>query len=46
MLDTLLDQSFYEFPSFKVALFSLLLAFVLSTVVAFTYKFTYKGVSY
>jgi uncharacterized membrane protein YhiD involved in acid resistance len=46
MLDTLLDQSFYEFPSFKVALFSLLLAFVLSTVVAFTYKFTYKGLSY
>jgi uncharacterized membrane protein YhiD involved in acid resistance len=46
MLDNLLDQSFYEFPSFKVALFSLLLAFVLSTVVAFTYKFTYRGISY
>jgi uncharacterized membrane protein YhiD involved in acid resistance len=46
MLDNLLDQSFYEFPSFKVAIFSLLLAFVLSTVVAFTYKFTYRGISY
>jgi uncharacterized membrane protein YhiD involved in acid resistance len=46
MLDNLLDQSFYEFPSFKVALFSLLLAFVLSTVIAFTYKWTYRGISY
>ena len=46
MFDSLLDQSFYEFPSFKVAVFSLLLAFVLSTVIAFTYKFTYRGISY
>jgi uncharacterized membrane protein YhiD involved in acid resistance len=46
MLDNLLDQSFYEFPSFKVALFSLLLAFVLSSVIAFTYKWTYRGISY
>ncbi len=46
MLDSLIDESFYEFPSFKVALFSLLLAFVLSTVVAFTYRFTYRGISY
>jgi len=46
MLDGLIDESFYEFPSFKVALFSLLLAFVLSTVVAFTYKWTYRGISY
>ena len=46
MLDSLIDQSFYEFPSFKVALFSLLLAFILSTVVAFTYRFTYRGISY
>lgn len=46
MFDSLLDQSFYEFPSFKVAIFSLLLAFVLSTVIAFTYKFTYRGISY
>src|SRR5210317_105578 len=46
MFDSLLDQSFYEFPSFKVAIFSLLLAFVLSTVIAFTYKLTYRGISY
>jgi len=46
MFDSLLDQSFYEFPSFKVAIFSLLLAFVLSTVIAYTYKFTYRGISY
>lgn len=46
MFDSLLEQSFYEFPSFKVAIFSLLLAFVLSTVIAFTYKFTYRGISY
>lgn len=46
MLDSLLDQSFYEFPSFKVAVFSLLLAFVLSTIIGVTYKFTYRGISY
>lgn len=46
MFDSLLEQSFYEFPSFKVAIFSLLLAFVLSTVIAYTYKFTYRGISY
>ncbi len=46
MFDSLLDESFYEFPSFKVAVFSLLLAFVLSTVIAFTYKYTYRGISY
>ncbi len=46
MLDSFLDQSFYEFPSFKVAVFSLLLAFVLSTIIAFTYKFTFRGISY
>ena len=46
MFDSFLDQSFYEFPSFKVAVFSLLLAFVLSTVIAYTYKLTYRGISY
>jgi uncharacterized membrane protein YhiD involved in acid resistance len=46
MFESLLEQSFYEFPSFKVALFSLLLAFVLSTIIAFTYKLTYRGISY
>ncbi len=46
MLESLLDQSFYEFPSFKVAIFSLLLAFALSTIIAFTYRITYRGISY
>lgn len=46
MLENLMDQSFYEFPSFEVAIVSLLLAFVLSTVVAFTYKLTYRGIGY
>ncbi len=46
MWDSFLDESFYEFPSFEVALFSLLLAFALSTVIAFTYKFTYRGVAF
>jgi uncharacterized membrane protein YhiD involved in acid resistance len=46
MFDSLLEQSFYEFPSFKVAVFSLLLSFVLSTVIAFTYKYTFRGISY
>ncbi|MDZ7607622.1 MAG: DUF4956 domain-containing protein [Cyclobacteriaceae bacterium] len=46
MWDSFLEESFYEFPSFEVALFSLLLAFVLSTVIAFTYKITYRGISF
>ena len=41
-----MDYSYYEFPSFKVAVFSLLLAFVLSSVIALTYKFTHRGISY
>jgi uncharacterized membrane protein YhiD involved in acid resistance len=36
-------SGFYEFPSFEVAVFSLLLAFILSTVISVTYKLTYKG---
>lgn len=44
MLDQLFEGSgYYEFPSFEVALFSLLLAFVLSSAIAFTYRLTYKG---
>lgn len=44
MFDQLFEGSgYYEFPSFEVAIFSLLLAFVLSSVIAFTYKLTYKG---
>lgn len=36
-------SGYYEFPSFEVAVFSLLLSFVLSSVISFTYKLTYKG---
>jgi hypothetical protein len=44
MLDQFFENSgYYEFPSFEVAIFSLLLAFTLSSVIAFTYKLTYKG---
>jgi len=45
MLDQLFDEGsgYYEYPSFEIAIFSLLLAFVLSTVIALTYRFTYKG---
>lgn len=44
MLDQFFEGSgYYEFPSFEVAIFSLLLAFVLSSVIAITYRLTYKG---
>lgn len=44
MLDQLFDKGdYYDFPSFEVALYSLLLAFVLSTIIALTYKFTFVG---
>lgn len=45
MFDQLFNtgSGYFEYPSFEVALFSLLLAFVLSTVIALTYKFTFKG---
>lgn len=32
---------YYDYPSFGVALYSLLLALVLSTLIAYTYRFTY-----
>jgi len=43
MFDMMAEDAFYEFPSFEVALFSILLSFALSTVMAFTYHFTNKG---
>jgi len=43
MFDALAEETFYEFPSFKVALFSILLSFVLSSVIALTYQLTSKG---
>jgi len=36
-------NNFYEYPSFEVAIYSLLLALALSVGMAFTYKLTYHG---
>ncbi len=47
MIDRFLEGSkFYQFPSFEVAIYSLLLALVLSSCIAFTYKATFKGISF
>lgn len=43
MFESVTGEAFYEFPSFEVALFSIILSFVLSSVIAFTYHFTNKG---
>ena len=36
-------NNYYEYPSFEVAIYSLLLSLVLSIGIAFTYKLTYSG---
>ncbi len=44
MIEKLFEGTvYYDFPSFEVAIFSVLLSFVLSTVIALTYQFTYRG---
>lgn len=43
MFESLTKETLYEYPSFKVALFSILLAFTLSSVMAYTYYVTNKG---
>lgn len=43
MTDFLEGSKFYQFPSFEVAIYSLLLAMVLSTAIALTYRATFKG---
>lgn len=44
MLDKFFEGSqYYDYPSFEVAIYSLLLALVLSTVIAYTYWYTYEG---
>lgn len=47
MLDTLQElisgSVYYNLPSFEVALFSLLLGFVLSSTIAVTYRLTFRG---
>ena len=40
MLEAFTEGSYYEFPSFEVALFSILLSFVLSCMIAFVYHYT------
>lgn len=43
MLDQYLSSNgYFEFPSFSVAIFTILLAMVLSTVIALTYRFTFQ----
>lgn len=47
MLDQYLSSSgYFEFPSFAVAVFTILLAMILSTVIALTYRFTYQEDSF
>lgn len=43
MFDVLTDGDFYEVPSFEVALFSIFLSFVLSSIISFTYHLTAQG---
>ena len=40
------DPSYYDFPKLTHALFSLLLSFSLSTLIAFTYQYTFRGMKY
>ncbi len=44
--DLLGTGEYYDFPSFEVALFSLLLSFVLSAVIGLTYRLTFSGNSF
>src|SRR5690606_12724294 len=46
MFDAVTGEGLYEFPSFEVALFSIVLSFVLSSVIAFTYHLTNKGLAF
>jgi len=42
----LAGNQYYDYPSIEVAVFSLLLALVLSSIIAFTYRFTNSNVQY
>ncbi len=46
MFEEITQYKVYDFPSFEVALFSLLLSFILSSVIAYTYKITNRGTHY
>ncbi|MBT30542.1 MAG: DUF4956 domain-containing protein [Thalassobius sp.] len=43
MFDNLTEETYFEFPSFEVALFSIILSFILSGTIAYTYYLTNKG---
>ena len=44
MLEQYLSRTgYFEFPSFSVAVFTILLAVILSTILALTYKYTFRG---
>jgi uncharacterized membrane protein YhiD involved in acid resistance len=40
------EQTYYEFPSIEAAIYALLLSFLLSTIIALTYRSTFRGVEY
>jgi uncharacterized membrane protein YhiD involved in acid resistance len=40
------DPSYYNFPKLTTALYSLLLSFSLSALIAFTYQYTFRGMKY
>jgi len=46
MEDFFSEQTYYEFPSFEAAIFAMLLSFILSTIIALTYRYTYRGLNY
>ena len=46
MFDLFSDLPYYDFPSFSAAIFSILLSFFLSTLVAFTYQKTVRNATY
>ena len=46
MFELFPDQPVYEYPTFINVLYSLIWAFVLSSIIAITHKFTYTGPQY
>ncbi|HLF34908.1 MAG TPA: DUF4956 domain-containing protein [Cyclobacteriaceae bacterium] len=46
MFDLFSSREYYELPSFETAVYSLLLSFVLSTLLALTYQITERGQGY
>ena len=46
MFELFTSREYYEFPSFETAIYSFLLSFVLSTIIAFTYQVTERSEGY